>query len=79
MGNFNTDLLSFDTAQDINEFIDNSTLSSLQPQILQPTRRYKNHKTLIDDIFCNIPNFETKIQYVAVSQQLHQITFHSFF
>ena len=60
MGNFNIDLLSFDTSQHINEFIDNTTSSSLQPQISQPTRIHKNHKTLIDNIFCNIPNFEIK-------------------
>ena len=35
MGDFNIDLLSFDISQHINEFIDNITLSSLQPQILQ--------------------------------------------
>ena len=38
MGDFNIDLLSFDTLQHINEFIDNITSSSLQPQILQATR-----------------------------------------
>ena len=60
MGDFNIDLLSFDTSQHINEFIDNTASSSPQPQILQPTRIHKNHKTVTDNIFCNIPNFEIK-------------------
>ena len=38
MGDFNIDLLSLDTSQHINEFIDIITSSSLQPQILQATR-----------------------------------------
>ena len=60
MGDFNIDVLRFDTSQHINEFIDNITSSSLQPQTLQPTRIHENHKTLIDNIFSNAPNFEIK-------------------
>ena len=45
MGDFNINLLSFNSLQHINEFIDNITSSSLQPQILQPTTIHKNHKT----------------------------------
>ena len=60
MGDFNIDLLTFDTSQLINDFIDSITSSSLQIQILQPTRIHKSHKTLINNIFYNIPNFEIK-------------------
>ena len=60
MGDFNIDLLSFDTSQHISEFINNITSSALQPQKFQPNRIHKNHKTLIDNIFCNISNFEIK-------------------
>ena len=59
MGDFNIDLLTCDTSQLINEFVDNITLSSLQIQILQ-SRLHKNRKTLINNIFHNIPNFEIK-------------------
>ena len=45
MGDFNINLLNFNSLQHINEFIDNITSSSLQPQILQPTTIHKNHKT----------------------------------
>ena len=57
---FNINLLRFNSLQYINEFIDNITSSSLQLQILQPTRIHKNPKTLVDNIFCNIPNFKIK-------------------
>ena len=64
MGDFTIDHLNFHTTQHINEFIDNIMSPSLQPQILQPTRIHKNHKTLIDNIFCNILNLElSKLQY----------------
>ena len=62
MGGFNIDPLSFDTSQHINEFVDN-IISSLQLQILQSTRIQKNHKTLINNVFCSIPNFDFKWQY----------------
>ena len=51
MTEFHIDFLSFDTSQQINEFIDNIASSSLQPQMLQPTRIQKKHKTLIHNIF----------------------------
>ena len=60
MGDFTIDHLNFHTTQHINEFIDNIMSPSLQPQMWQPTRIHKNHKTLIDNIFCNILKFEIK-------------------
>ena len=37
-----------------------TTSPALQPQKFQSTTIHKNHKTLIDNIFCNISNFEIK-------------------
>ena len=53
MGDFNLDLLKFESHQDTNNFL--NTLSSFffQPQILQPTRITEHSATLIDNIFFN--------------------------
>ena len=56
LGHFNTDLLNFDTSEHVSTFLDDLASNSLQPQILLPTRISNNSKTLIDNIFCNIPN-----------------------
>ena len=56
LGDFNIDLLIFDTSEYVSTFLDDLAFNSLQPQILLPTRISNNSKTLIDKIFCNIPN-----------------------
>ena len=56
LGDFNIDLLNFDTLEYVSTFLDDIASNSLQAQILQPTRISNNSKTLIDNIFCNIPN-----------------------
>ena len=56
LGDFNIDLLNFDTSEYVSTFLDDLASNSLQPQILLPTRISNNSKTLIDNIFCNIPN-----------------------
>ena len=53
---FNIDLLNFDTSKYVSTFLDDLASNSLQPQILLPTRISSNSKTLIYNIFCNIPN-----------------------
>ena len=55
LGDFNIDLLNFDTSNHINTLLDDLASNSLQPQILLRTRVCKNSKTLIDNIFWNIP------------------------
>ena len=56
LGEINIDLLNFDTSEHVSTFLDDLASNSLQPQILLPTRISNNSKTLIDNIFCNIPN-----------------------
>ena len=56
LGDFYTDLLNFDTSEYVSNFLDDLASNSLQPQILLPTRISNNSKTLIGNIFCNIPN-----------------------
>ena len=56
LGDFNNDLLNFDTSEYVSTFLYDLASNSLQPQILLPTRISNNSKTLIDNVFCNIPN-----------------------
>ena len=55
LGDFNIVLLNFDTSEYASTFL-NLASNSLQPQIPLPTRISSNSKSLIDNIFCNIPN-----------------------
>ena len=57
LGDFNIDLLKFDSCNNTKSFIDELSSNFLLPQILLPTRISRNSKTLIDNIFCNIPKF----------------------
>ena len=56
LGDLNIDLLNFDTSNHKNTFLDDLASNSPQPQILLTTRIFKNSNTLIDNIFCDIPN-----------------------
>ena len=56
LGDFNIDLLNFDTSEYVSTFLDDLASNSLQPQILLPTRISNNSKTLINNIFSNMPN-----------------------
>ena len=56
LGDFNIDLLNFDTSEYVSTFLDDLVSNLLQPQILLPTRISNNSKTLIDNISCNISN-----------------------
>ena len=56
LGDFNIDLLNFDTSEYVSTFLDDLASNLLQPQILLPTRISNNSKTLIDNILCNILN-----------------------
>ena len=46
LGDFNIDLLNFDTSEYVSTFLDDLASNSLQPQILLPTRISNNSKTL---------------------------------
>ena len=54
LGDFNIDLLNFDTSEHASTFLDDLASNSLQSQILLTARKSNNSKTLIDNIFCNI-------------------------
>ena len=56
IGDFKIDLLNFDKSEYVSTFLVDLASNSLQLQILLPTRISNYTKTLIDNIFCNIPN-----------------------
>ena len=56
LGDFNIDVINFNTSEYVSTFLDDLASNLMQPQILLPTRISNNSKTLIDNIFCNIPN-----------------------
>ena len=53
LGDFNLDLLKFETHSGTNDFLNILVSSYFQPQILQPTRITDHSATLIDNIFFN--------------------------
>ena len=54
LGDFNIDLLNFDTSEQVITFLYDLNSNSLQLQILLPNKISKNSETLIDNIFCNV-------------------------
>ena len=59
MGDFNINLLNFDSDKDTTYFVDTMYASSFYPTINTPTRITATSKTLIDNIFYN--DFTEKI------------------
>ena len=53
MGDFNTDLLKYDTEKDSADFLDSMYASFLWPYISTPSQVTPRSKTLIDTIFSN--------------------------
>ena len=53
LGDFNLDLLKFESHPGTNDFLNTLVSSYFQPQILQPTRITDHSATLIDNIFFN--------------------------
>ena len=53
LGDFNLDLLKFETHQNTDEFLNSLGSNFFQPLILQPTRVTDHSATLIDNIFFN--------------------------
>ena len=57
MGDFNVDLMKTDTDEDSMTYLDTLTSNLFVPHIIHPTRITPHTKTLIDNIFSNLPNF----------------------
>ena len=59
MGDFNINLLNYESHRDTNEFINSIVSHCLLPHILQPTRVTDHSATVIDNIFTNATEFDT--------------------
>ena len=53
LGDFNVDLLKYDSNHDISDFLDTMHSNLLLPHITSPTRINAKSSTLIDNIFSN--------------------------
>ena len=53
LGDFNKDLLKYESQTSTNEFLDSLSSNMILPYILQPTRITGHTKTLIDNTFSN--------------------------
>ena len=72
-GDFNIDLLNFDTSEHVITFLDEVASNSVQPQILLATRICNNSKTLVDNDFWNIPS--PLVTSLETSHQVYWIIF----
>ena len=61
LGNFNINLVNFDTSDQVNTFLDDLASNSLQPQTLLPTRVCKNTKHTKPTIYIPYPLLKTGI------------------
>ena len=65
MGDFNINLLNYESVAVTADFFSNLSLALFQPLILQPTRVTSHSKTLIDNIFIN------KLEYKCTSGNIN--------
>ena len=74
LGDYNIELLKYESSKPVNSFLDIMSSNFLSPQIILPTRLFSSF-TLIDNIFCNL-TYEAKSIYdnlaSAVSDHLPQ-------
>ena len=72
IGDFNLDLLQFDTDPIIDEFVNMMISSSLFPLINKPTNFFRNSSTLIDHAWCNILHEDIKSYIINSSVGSHK-------
>ena len=71
MGDFNINLLNFDTHSTTDEFLNILNSYLFNPHILQPTRAIHHSATLIDDIFFNFI-----VHHTVSGNIIYQLTDH---
>ena len=59
MGDFNIDLLQYDTHNSTDDFLNSMISHSFLPYVLQPTRVTYHSATIIDNIFSNVTDYDT--------------------
>ena len=68
MGDFNVNLLNYESHNDTNDFINTMISHYLLPHILHPTRVTGHSATVIDNIFSNNTSYETISGNISISQ-----------
>ncbi len=74
-GDFNIDLLQYDTHQKTRCFIDNCFAAGALPLITKPTRVTSHSATLIDHVYCNLPISKVKSGIIITDITDHFGTF----
>lgn len=74
-GDFNIDLLQYDTHGKTRTFIDNCFASGALPIITKPTRITSHSATLIDHVYCNLPISKVKSGIIITDIADHFGTF----
>ena len=75
LGDFNVDLMNTDSDEHTSTYLDTFSSNLYVPHIIHPTRITPHSKTLIDNIFSNVPNFSQGISgnlTISISDHLAQ-------
>ena len=75
LGDFNINLLSYDSSLDISSFLNNMCSNALFPFVTQPTRVTSKSKTLIDNIFINFHSQDIILGNLTISISDHMSQF----
>ena len=72
LGDFNIDLLSYNTDSNTDKFANAMISNSLFPLVNKPTNFFRNSSTLIDHAWCNILNEKTQANILDISVSTHK-------
>ena len=72
LGDFNIDLLSYNTNHNTDKFVNAMISNSFFPLVNKPTNFFRNSSTLIDHAWCNILNEKTQASILDISESTHK-------
>ena len=75
LGDFNIDLLNYDSDHHVDKFVNTMISNSLFPLVNKPTNFFRNTSTLIDHAWCNILHDNTKANLINISVSSHKSIF----
>ena len=75
MGDFNIDLMCYDSNSNVDKFVDTMMSNSLFPLINKPTNFFRNTSTLIDHSWSNVLHESTRASIVDTSVSTHKPIF----
>ena len=75
MGDFNIDLLCYDSNSSVDKFVNTMMSNSLFPLINKPTNFFRNTSTLIDHSWSNVLHESTRTSIIATSVSTHKPIF----